>query len=110
MRSVGEETVWPSTLSMVSPVTTPALPAAEPESTWDTTAPDEELPVPLLPAPLPDPKLNPPEPSPEPELLLSDEVEMPSPRKPVAPMWTVEDACPSMILWATDRAVLIGME
>ena len=93
VRAVAEEMVFPLKLVM----------ATEPESTWETTAPEE---LALLPDPpevpkLPDPVL--------PDPVLFEEFPTPTPRKAVGPMWMVELAWPASIFLATERAVPIGM-
>ncbi len=101
----------------MSPSASPPCWAGELVTTEQIRAPEDvELPDPD-PDPLPDPKPLPlpkplpkPEPEPEPPLpLLHEPCATSTPRKAVAPMWTVEEEVPSSICLAIEIASLIGM-
>ena len=110
LRSVAEVTVFPLSSVITSPCTSPAWAEGEPASVPSTTAPVAVLPLPL-PLPLPKPPNPPPKPPllPLPLPLESDEDSTLTPRKPVAPMWMVEDWSPASISLAIESAVAIGM-
>src|SRR5579872_4774748 len=81
VRSLGDEIVWPLTAVIVSPPVRPALAAGVPDTTSAIGKPVAELKlVPSL-----------------------------TPRKALAPIWTVDDFCPFTIWVAIWVAALIGI-
>ena len=82
-KSFGEATECPAQVVIVSPSTSPALAAGEPDATDSITTP-----------------VGPPR--------LEDAT--PTPRNAVGPMCTVEETCPPVIAASILRAALIGIE
>jgi hypothetical protein len=116
VRALGEDTAWPFSEVMTSPSVSPLSCAGELVTTEHTNAPDELLLPEPCPLPPPLPKPPPPKPDPEPPKppppvlsLLHVDWATSTPRKAVAPMWTVEEAVPASICLAIVTASLIGM-
>jgi len=110
VRAPGDVTDWPFTDVMVSPSASPLSCAGELVITEQINAPEEVL---LLePEPLPPLKPPPPNPKPEPPPVLplaQVDCATSTPKKAVAPMWTVDELVPASICLAIVIASLIGI-